>query len=90
MTSHFMCDPLSEVDPLTCPKCASPMKIIAFIEQAEIIQKILKHIGLWAAQKRPPPQAGLHQVQSHIDYTESQVVYSGDDCDPYYPFEAYL
>jgi len=34
-----------KVDPLTCPKCTGSTKIIAFIEQAEIIQKILKHIG---------------------------------------------
>jgi hypothetical protein len=25
------------------------MKIIAFIEQAEVIEKILKHLGLWLA-----------------------------------------
>jgi hypothetical protein len=38
-----------EVDPLTCPKCQGSMKIIAFIEQAEIIEKILKHLRLWLA-----------------------------------------
>jgi hypothetical protein len=35
-----------EVDPLTCPKCQSSMKIIAFIEQEEVVKKILKHVGL--------------------------------------------
>ncbi len=42
-----------EVDPLTCPKCQGSMKIIAFIEQAEIIEKILKHLGLWLARAQP-------------------------------------
>jgi len=35
-----------EVDPLICPKCAGPMKITAFIEQAKIIKKTLQHVGL--------------------------------------------
>ena len=36
-----------EVDPLTCPKCQGRMKIISFIEDEEVIEKILKHLGLW-------------------------------------------
>ena len=34
-------------DPLICPKCAGTMKILAFIEQDDVIAKILKHFGLW-------------------------------------------
>lgn len=79
-----------EVDPLTCPKCRGSMKIIAFIEQAEVIQKILKHVGLWDAQKRPPPRAGPSPEYLQTNHSESQIVYSGDYCDPDYPFEAYL
>ena len=30
-----------EVDPLTCPKCHGKMKILSFIEDEEIIKKIL-------------------------------------------------
>ena len=48
-----------ETDPLACPKCGSAMKIIAFIErhQGEVIEKILRHCGLWeeAAARAPPP-----------------------------------
>ena len=33
--------------PLTCPKCQKRMKIIAFIEDEEVIKKILKHLELW-------------------------------------------
>ena len=37
------------------------MKIIAFIEQAEIIEKILRYVGFWNVKKRPPPKANsLH------------------------------
>ncbi len=47
-----------EVDPLTCPKCGGPMKVIAFIEppQGALIEKILRHCGLWQpSTPRPPP-----------------------------------
>ena len=31
-----------EVDPLTCPKCQGPMRIISIIEDQEVIDKILR------------------------------------------------
>ena len=46
-----------EVDPLTCPKCASRMRVISVIEQPEIIKKILKHLGLWEMKARPLSEA---------------------------------
>ena len=57
-----------EVDPLTCPKCQGSMKIIAFIEQAEIIEKILKHLGLWLARlarARPGSEARVYIKSPH-------------------------
>jgi hypothetical protein len=52
-----------EVDPLACPKCGGAMKIISFIErcQQDVIERILRHCGLWEgpvrtpAGARPPP-----------------------------------
>ena len=35
-----------EADPLLCPSCAGPMRIIAFIEEGPVIFRILKHLGL--------------------------------------------
>ena len=35
------------VDPLLCSKCLGSMKIISIIEDNEIIEKILRHFGLW-------------------------------------------
>jgi len=68
-----------EVDPLTCPKCQGSMKIIAFIEQAEIIEKILKHLGLWLVKKRPPPR--IHSLPAELcaDYSDSQISPRDDD-----------
>ena len=47
-----------EPDPLLCPRCGSTMRIIAFIErhQTEVIERILRHCGLWEQQNaRGPP-----------------------------------
>jgi hypothetical protein len=51
-----------ESDPLSCPKCGSTMRIIAFIErrQTEVIEKILRHCGLWKeSPARGPPSPGV-------------------------------
>ncbi|MCF7889585.1 MAG: hypothetical protein K9L78_05640 [Victivallales bacterium] len=32
------------------------MKIIAFIEELDIIEKILRHLGLWDIRNHDPPQ----------------------------------
>jgi len=48
-----------EVDPLKCPKCGATMKVVSFIERTQptVIEKILRHCGLWKeAAPRPPPQ----------------------------------
>ena len=44
-----------EVDPFVCPRCAGTMRILAFIEQPEVIEKILTHLGLWPAPAHSPP-----------------------------------
>jgi len=59
-----------EVDPLTCPLCQGQMRIIAFIENKEVIKKILKHLGLWEVKPRPPPRMAKSQplsTEPHID-----------------------
>ena len=51
-----------EVDPLACPKCGGLMKVVAFIEppQGEVIERILRHCGLWcpSAPRAPPATDG--------------------------------
>jgi len=77
-----------EVDPLTCPKCSGTMKIISFIEREEIIEKILKHLGLWLIKKRPPPK--IHSPPVEEGYFFSQITpWDDEHSDPDYPFEAY-
>ena len=43
-----------ETDPLTCPKCQGEIRIISFIDQPEVIKKILQHLGLWEESHAPP------------------------------------
>ena len=43
-----------EVDPLECPRCHSPMKIIAFLQQPSEIQKIADNLG-YPKYRAPPP-----------------------------------
>jgi len=67
------------------------MKILSFIEDEEIIKKILKHLGLWDAKQRPPPKAHAPPPTVHIDYSDSQVPPCEDYLytDPDYPIEDY-
>ena len=45
-----------EVDPLVCPKCQGSMKTIAFVEELDVIEKILRHLDLWDVRNHDPPQ----------------------------------
>ena len=41
-----------EIEPLTCPVCSNPLKIISFINETQVIEQILSHLGLPVT---PPP-----------------------------------
>jgi hypothetical protein len=43
-----------ETDPLTCLKCQAEMRIISFIDQPDVIKKILQRLGLWEESHAPP------------------------------------
>jgi hypothetical protein len=52
-----------EIDPLTCPRCGSEMKIISLIQDPDVIRQILKHLGFWKQDarsrcKKPKPDHG--------------------------------
>ncbi len=62
-----------EADPLVCPKCQGQMRIISFVEDPEVIEKILKHLGLWLVKRRPQPRANAPPVHFHLDYSDFQI-----------------
>ena len=75
------------VDPLTCPKCQGRMRIISFIEDEEVIEKLFKHLGLWDLKVRPPPKVKAPSVTISINDSDSQVPFSAPSFhpDPDYP-----
>ena len=49
-----------EIDPMVCSQCGGEMKIVSFIDppQEAVIEKILRHCGLWkASSPRGPPDS---------------------------------
>jgi hypothetical protein len=71
-----------EADPLVCPRCSGPLKIISLIGDGPAIGKILRHLKLWDRPERPPPPApdrairydpdisGFEEVSRWSDATE--------------------
>ncbi len=47
------------------------MKIISFIEDLDIIEKILRHLGLWDIHNHDPPQAVISELV--YDFSVSQI-----------------
>ena len=61
-----------EVDPLTCPRCGSEMRIISLIQDPDVIRQILKHLGLWkqdAGSRCKKPKSGYRPVV-HEDFDD--------------------
>ena len=51
-----------EVDPLVCPRCHAEMRVIAFIIDHAVVDKILRHLkrkGEAARERGPPGEADL-------------------------------
>ena len=51
---------------LACPRCGGRLRLIALIEQAEVIRRILRHLGLpdeipRARPARAPPARALFE-----------------------------
>ena len=71
-----------ECDPLTCV-CGAQMRIVSLIDDVEVIERILRHLGLWpekkpveASRSHDPPQEGLPE------FPTEEVVAFYDDCEP--------
>ena len=42
-----------EVDPLECTHCGATMRIIALIDNADVVARILKHLSVWDPTPEP-------------------------------------
>ena len=76
-----------QVDPLTCAKCGGRMKILSFIEDPEIIKKILKHLDLWDLKSKPLPRSNAppNNIEPHLDYSHRGVGPYGPEADSQLP-----
>lgn len=69
------------------------MRIISFIQDQEVIEKILNHLDLWLVKPKVPARANaLPPRQLEIDYSDSQIPICEEpfQADPDYPIDAYL
>jgi len=52
-----------EVDPMVCPQCGGQMKVIAFLTDYAVVDRIIDHLKLtFVAERPPPPQAAYQEV----------------------------
>ena len=51
-----------EVDPMTCPKCGGRMKIVAFITEDSVVDRIIDHLKLGFVAAKPPPSHVFTEV----------------------------
>jgi hypothetical protein len=52
-----------EVDPMICPQCGGMMKIISFLTDWAVVDRIIDHFKLtFIAQRPPPPQIACQEV----------------------------
>ena len=61
-----------EADPLECPKCKGPMRVIAQIDDPGVARRILEHLGRWVpepAERAPPAGAPHWPANSVIPFT---------------------
>jgi len=51
-----------EVDPMICPKCGGSMKVVAFIAEYAVVDRIIDHLKLRFIAEKPPPSRVFSQV----------------------------
>ena len=51
-----------EVDPIICPRCAGRMRVVAFLTEHAVVDRIIRHLELTFVAEKPPPAYALEQV----------------------------
>ena len=70
-----------DVDPLRCPVCQSPMRVVSLIGNPRVVEKILRHLRAWH-----DPPASLSLPADRAPYTYEPC----DDVDPTPDYENVL
>ena len=61
-----------EADPLLCPRCSHQMRIVALLDDRAVIERILRHLGLWeqgvrVSPARAPPEIVDRAIEPWLD-----------------------
>jgi len=52
-----------DADPLLCPKCHGEMKVISFLPDSSVVDRIANHLKLsFVADRPPPPQVASQEL----------------------------
>ena len=57
------------LDVLKCPKCSGRMKVIACLDQPEVVEKFLKSKGLWTENDDSPAANPPRETACDLDDT---------------------
>jgi len=66
-------------DPLECPRCGSPLRILGAIYDPVVIHKILRHLGKWNVPVRAPPR-NLRRDNDPSDVEDVFAYHGAADC----------
>ena len=56
---------VSHVDPLRCPVCQNPMRVLGVIDDPRVVEKILRHLGAWHDPPARPPPLGASEPHTY-------------------------
>jgi len=57
-----------EVDPMVCPRCGGAMKVVAFLTEHAVVDRIIEHLKLaFVAAKPPPPESAFQELLWEAD-----------------------
>jgi hypothetical protein len=51
-----------EVDPMICPRCGGRMRVVVFLTEHVVVDRIIRHLELTFVAEKPPPAYALEQV----------------------------
>ena len=61
-----------EVDPMLCPKCGGTVKIMAFLTDFSMVDRIISHLKLSLVADKPPPPRIVFQELLMVAETSTE------------------
>ena len=73
LLGSFADAPSDEVDPMLCPQCGGTMKVVAFITEYAVVDRIIDHLKLTFSAEKPPPshvftEIALIAAEESVEY----------------------